>query len=99
MNNKNFIQTLAQRSGLTQEETQKMVYSVIDAMNESFQEGNAVSIPLFGRFEVKKRLERIVINPTTRQRMLVPPKLVLTFKPIASIKRDLKKGGAQNGEE
>ena len=51
-----------------------------------------MQIPGFGTFEVKKRLERILVNPGTGQRMLVPPKLVLGFKPIAAIKESLKKG-------
>lgn len=42
---------------------------------------------------LKKRLERIVVNPGTKQRMLVPPKLVLGFKPIASLKEKVKNGG------
>ena len=83
MNNKQFIQELAQRTGYTQDDVQKMVYTMTDAMNEKFH---------FGTFEVKKRLERVVVNPGTGQRMLVPPKLVLSFKPVASIKEKLKKG-------
>ncbi len=79
--------------GYTQDDTQKMVNTVIDSMNDAFQEGNVVAVPRFGTFEVKKRLERIVINPGTKQRMLVPPKLVLNFKPIAAIKEKLKNGG------
>ena len=87
MNNKYFIQELASRMNYTQDETQRMVFSVIDAMNEKFQEGEPVTIHNFGTFEVKKRMERIVVNPSTHQKMLVPPKLVLGFKPIASIKK------------
>ena len=56
-----------------------------------------VLLPNFGSFEVKKRLERIMVNPSTGQRMLVPPKLVLNFKPVASIKEKLKSGGQDNG--
>lgn len=93
MNNKGFITELSWRTGFTQDDTQKMVGTVIDAMNDAFQRGDVVFVPKFGTFEVKKRLERIVINPGTKQRMLVPPKLVLGFKPIASIKEKLKKGG------
>ena len=92
MNNKQFIQELAQRTGYTQDDVQKMVYSMTDAMNEKFQEGDNVVMHNFGTFEVKKRLERVVVNPGTGQRMLVPPKLVLSFKPVASIKEKLKKG-------
>jgi nucleoid DNA-binding protein len=93
MNNKGFIAELSRRTGFTQDDTQKMVSTVIDTMNDAFQRGDIVFVPKFGTFEVKKRLERIVINPGTKQRMLVPPKLVLSFKPIASIKEKLKKGG------
>lgn len=97
MNNRNFIQEISQRTGYKPEDVQRMVYSMIDAMNESFQEGEAVNIPDFGLFEVKKRMERIVKNPSTQQRMLVPPKLVLTFKPVSAIKSVLKKGENENG--
>lgn len=90
MNNKEFIAELAQRSGYTQIDTQKMVTEVIEMMGNSFEEGDSVQVANFGTFEVKKRLERIVVNPATQQRMLVPPKLVLNFKPVASIKEILK---------
>ena len=93
MTNKSFISELSQRTGYTQDDVQKMVNTIIDSMNDSFQRGDIVAIPKFGTFEVKKRLERIVVNPGTKQRMLVPPKLVLNFKPIASIKEKLKNGG------
>ena len=92
MNNKQFIQELAQRTGYTQDDVQKMVYTMTDAMNEKFQEGDNVVMQNFGTFEVRKRLERVVVNPGTGQRMLVPPKLVLSFKPVAAIKQKLKKG-------
>lgn len=68
-----------------------MVRSVIEHLSHNFDEGDSVQITGFGTFEVRKRLERIVINPATQQKMLVPPKLVLNFKPIASIKEILKK--------
>ena len=95
MNNKNFIQELARRTGYTNAETQRMVSSFVSAMGDSFQEGESV-VNNPGTFEVKKRLERIIVNPTTHQRLLVPPKLVLGFKPIAAIKEKLKKGGKKN---
>ena len=96
MNNKDFIAELAKRSGYTQENTQKLMRTVIDGMVASFEEGESVTLPNFGTFEVKKRMERIMVNPSTKQKMLVPPKLVLNFRPIASIKEKLKNGGENN---
>jgi DNA-binding protein HU-beta/integration host factor subunit alpha len=93
MNNKQFIAELAQRMGYTAQNTQKLVYQVIDVMGDSFQEGNSVAVQNFGSFEVKKKMERIMVNPTTGQRMLVPPKLTLNFKISPTWKGELKNGG------
>lgn len=91
MNNKEFISALSLRAGYTQADTQRLVTSVINAMADCFIEGNNIAVPNFGTFEIKKKNERIMVNPTTQKRMLVPPKLVLTFKPVPSWKDKLKK--------
>lgn len=95
MNNKVFIAALSKKSGYSLEDTQKLVRGVLDAMYANFEDGEAVSIANFGSFEVKKRLERMIVNPQSKQRMLIPPKLVLNFKPFSSVKKSLKKGGAE----
>ncbi len=91
MNNKEYIAELAQQSGYTQTDTQKMVTAVIEQMGNRFDEGDSVFVPNFGSFEVKKRLERVIVNPGTQQRMLVPPKLVLNFRPMDAVKEKLNK--------
>ncbi len=93
MNNKEFIVELSRRTGYSQEKCQRMVRQFVDGMISRFEEGEPVSVPGFGTFEVKKRMERIIVNPTTKKRMLVPPKLILGFRPVSSIKEKLKKGG------
>ncbi len=92
MNNKEFIAKLSSQTGFTQEESQKMVKTLLDEMGKSFEKGEPVQILGFGTFDVKKRMERIMVNPATGLRMLVPPKLVLYFKPTSTIKTDIKKG-------
>ena len=93
MNNKDFIAELSQRSGYSQDNTQRLVRCVIEAMASRFDEGESVTVRSFGSFELKNRMERIVVNPSTGQKMMVPPKLVLVFKPLAEVKQRLKKGG------
>ena len=93
MNNKEFVAELAQQTGYSQDDTQKLVRKVIDVMITEFEDGEVVAIPNFGTFEVKKRMERVVVNPTTKKRQLVPPKLVLGFRPVAAVKEKLKHGG------
>jgi len=92
MNNKEFIAELSERMGISGRDAQRLVDNVVNAMGDAFQEDNAVLVPNFGVFETKKKLERVIINPASGQRMLVPPKLVLGFKPNQSWKEKLKGG-------
>ena len=91
MNNKEYISELSQRCGYSLDDTQKLVRSVIESMAQRFDDGDGVSVDDFGVFEVKKRNERIVVNPSTGQKMMVPPKIVLSFKPVASVKNKMNK--------
>lgn len=86
MNNKEFIAELSQRLGYKSNTTQRLLSTVLSAMGDTFMEGESVQVPGFGTFEVKKKMERIIVNPASGQRMLVPPKLVLGFKPTATWK-------------
>ena len=73
MNNKEFITALSKRTGRTPSDTMKLIEDFIAAMG-------------FGTFEVKKKMERVSVNPTTGKRYLIPPKLALSFKQSASLK-------------
>lgn len=87
MNNKEYIAELSRHTGFSQDDTQRMVRCVVEGMSQKFDEGIGVSIANFGVFEIKKRMERIVVNPSNGQRMLVPPKIVVTFKAETSARK------------
>lgn len=91
MNNKDFLNQLANKADMSSVETKKMVEDFINMFADYADDGSIYSIQGFGNFEVKKKMERIVVNPSTKQRMMVPPKLVLNFKPSASVKDKFKK--------
>ena len=90
MNNKEFISELSQRLNYSNKETTRLVSSVLSVMTQELQDGKTITIQGFGTFEVKKKLERITVNPATQQRMLIPPKLVLTYKPSITLKEKFK---------
>ena len=81
MNNKEFTSELAERLRYTIKDTSELMNSLLSSMTQELEEGNVVAIQGFGSFEVKKKAERISINPASKQRMLVPPKLVLSYRP------------------
>lgn len=90
MNNKEFIAEMSRRLGYTAKETSSMMSALVAEMTAALEDENAVSIQGIGSFEVKKKQERVVVNPATQQRMLVPPKLVINFKPSASFKEKMQ---------
>ena len=91
MNNKEFISSLARLTRRRNAETEQMIATVVGAMTDRFLDGDSVQLANLGVFEVKKKLERIIVSPSTGQRMLVPPKLVLGFKPNTAWRTQIKK--------
>ena len=90
MNNKEFTSELAERLAYTIKDTSELMNSLLSSMTQELEEGNVIAIQGFGSFEVKKKAERISINPASKQRMLVPPKLVLSYRPSNTLKDKFK---------
>ena len=90
MNNKEFTAELSERLGYTLKDTTELVGALLSWISQQLEDGNMISVQGFGSFEVKKKSERISINPVSKQRMLVPPKLVLSYKPSNALKDKFK---------
>ena len=90
MNNKEFTSELSRRLGYTLKDTSELMSSLLSGMTQQLEDGNVIGIQGFGTFEVKKKAERISVSPTSKQRMLVPPKLVLTYRPSTLLKEKFK---------
>ena len=91
MNNKESIAGMSARLGKSPKDVQQMVSAFVTEMASHLSEDDSLAIQGFGTFEVKKKLERIVTNPNTKQKMLVPPRLALSFKPSLMLKDKIKK--------
>ena len=87
---KEFIEELSRRLDKTEKDTASLVSSFTECLSQTLQEDKIVNLQGFGSFEVKKKMERISVNPVTKQRFLVPPKLALAFKPSAVLKEKFK---------
>ena len=90
MNYKEFISEYSSQIGKTQKDADMIVSAITNALREAFSDSNSVSFQGFGIFELKRKEERIVKNPQTQQRMLIPPKQVVEFKPSITLKEQLK---------
>ncbi len=81
MTKKEIVKTISEEIGLTQLKTKKIVQKTFDAIIEVLVEDKRVELRNFGVFEVKKRAARQARNPRTGEKVLVPEKFVVTFKP------------------
>jgi DNA-binding protein HU-beta len=91
MTNQELIAALAKRLGWTQRQTSEILEATISIINSNLEDSNSINIQGFGLFETKKKAERISVNPVSKQRFLVPPKISLAFRPGQTIKENLKK--------
>ena len=96
MNNKQFLSELSDKCQMGADQSARQVEVLLGVMEKIWQDGDSVSLSGFGVLEVKKKNERISVNPTTGVRMLVPPKLVLTYKPSSLLAERLSQEGGMS---
>lgn len=78
---KEIVKTISEEIGLTQLKTKEIVQKTFDAIVETLVEEGRIELRNFGVFEVKKRAARRARNPRTGDKVSVPEKYVVTFKP------------------
>ena len=78
---KEIVKTISDEIGLTQLKTKEIVQKTFDAIMDTLFEEGRIELRNFGVFEVKRRKARKARNPRTGERVDVPPKSVVTFKP------------------
>jgi integration host factor subunit beta len=78
---KEIVKQIADRCKLTQLQTKEIVQQTFDAIVDTLLEVGRIELRNFGVFEVKQRKARKARNPRTGDKVDVPPKNVVTFKP------------------
>ncbi|MDE6577306.1 MAG: HU family DNA-binding protein [Muribaculaceae bacterium] len=92
MDNKTLIDKLAKELNVTNETVSSLMEGLANVIGECASNLDSVSLTGFGSFEPKKRLERVAVHPASGKRLLVPPKIVLTFRPSTSLKQKIRHG-------
>jgi len=88
---KEIVKTISEEIGLTQLKTKEIVQKTFDAIVETLVEDGRIELRNFGVFEVKKRAARKARNPRTGDRVDVPAKYVVTFKPGKEMEERVRK--------
>lgn len=90
MNYSELITALADRLQMSRTEAGKRLDETTAIITAELIKNNVVSIMNFGTLEVKKRQERISIQPNTGKKLLVPPKLIVKYKVSVSLNKKLR---------
>ena len=93
MKNKELVTELAARMGWTAQEVAETLSVLSSVVSSRLVDNDTIYLQGFGQFEVKKKAERISVNPSNGKRYLVAPKLVPVFKPGTTVKNKLKELG------
>ena len=102
MTKKEIVRTIADEIGLTQLKTKEIVQKTFDAIVETLVEDRRIELRNFGVFEVKQRAARKARNPRTGEKVSVPEKFVVTFKPGKEMEervRELERRAAEEFAE
>jgi len=78
---KEMAKAIAEETGLTQLQVQEVVQRVFDGITETLVREGRVELRNFGVFVVRQRKPREARNPRTGEKVKVPARLVVTFKP------------------
>ena len=90
MTKKDIVLNVAQDSNLKQLDVKRVVQKTLEAIVASLAKGETVELRNFGIFKVKQRKGRTGRNPRTGEKVPVPPKRVVVFKPGLLMKRDIR---------
>src|SRR5215467_9707139 len=88
---KEIVKQISERIGLTQLKTKEILQQTFYAIVDTLLEVVRIALRNFGVFEVKQRKARKARNPRTGQRVDVPPKNVVTFKPGKEMEEKVRK--------
>jgi nucleoid DNA-binding protein len=90
MNSTEFTTALAKKLEISRLESGIRLDDLLSVITTELANGRIISITNFGDLEVKRRSERVSVHPVTGKRMLLPPKMVVKFKPSASFNKKIK---------
>ena len=87
MNKADLISAVAAESGLSKADAKKAVEGVVSAVSNALKSGDKVSLVGFGTFSV---VERMGINPATKESITIKAKKAIKFKAGAELSEEIQ---------
>ena len=97
MTKQEFVDQVANTSGIGKSEAGKAVDAVLQVIEETLSRGGEVSFTGFGKFTVADRGARQGVNPQTGERIQIAASRVPRFSAGSSLKTAVKSGAGAPG--
>lgn len=81
MTRREIVKKVTEKTGLSQLQAKVAVQETLSAMIDHLVKDGRLELRNFGVFEIHTRKERIARNPRTGEKVMVPERKVVTFKP------------------
>ena len=86
MNKSELIAVVAEKSGITKKDAERVVSAAFETIAMELVKGEKVQISGFGIFEPKDRQARVGRNPHTKEAIQIPASKTPVFKPSKNLK-------------
>ena len=86
MNKTELIAAVAQKTGLTKKDAERVIGATFETITASLVKGDKVQVSGFGIFDVKKREARTGHNPRTKEAIEIPASKQPAFKASKTLK-------------
>ena len=90
MNNKELITAVAEKSGASQKECSAMLDTLTEMVRTEVEQNRETQFLELGILDVREKEQKIMYNPQTGKRSLIPPKLIVGFRASSSVKSQIK---------
>ena len=90
MNKTEFINSVAEKSGLSKVDAKKAVEAFVETVSSELKEGGKVALLGFGSFSVAEKSARKGVNPKTKQPIEIPARKSVKFKAGAELTEIIK---------
>ena len=94
MTKQEFVERVAQKSGLNRREASEAVDAFLDSITDALRSGEDVAFTGFGKFSVQNRAARQGVNPRNpSERVQIPASKVPKFSAGSQLKQAVKTSG------
>ena len=90
MTKQEFVDQVAERSGLSRREASKAVDAFLESIQDALKSGESVNFTGFGKFSTADRAARTGVNPRTGERVDIAAARVPRFSAGSALKSAVK---------